>query len=102
ADVAGCRLVREPGPRGSRLNAAALSAKGQWLLFLSAGTVLETSWVAEAMRFIGETDADPHRRAAIFRPSATGLRTALSEAFAPLALLLRRADTRQHPLLIAK
>src|SRR5437868_1764125 len=72
ADIAGCGLARVPGPLGPRLTSAALVARGEWLLFLKAGTVLEPSWVGEAMRFIAETGVHPDRRAAIFRSAASG------------------------------
>ena len=36
-DIAGCRFLSLPGPLGPRLAAAAEMARGDWLMFLSAG-----------------------------------------------------------------
>lgn len=51
--------------RGTQLAAGASAARGDWLLFIHADTVLDAGWVEEAMRFI-----ERHRsgdRAAAFR-----------------------------------
>src|ERR1700716_17550 len=103
ADIAGCRLIVAPGPLGARLKAAAHSARGRWLLFLQAGVVLESSWVAEAVRFMTDAEDSPQPRAAIFRPAVPigGMRP----TFAEMVALLRFAFGRSAPgqgLLIAK
>jgi glycosyltransferase involved in cell wall biosynthesis len=104
ADVAGCRLMIAPGQLGARLKAAAHSARGPWLLFLRAGMVLEHSWVAEAVRFIGDTEASPDARAAIFRPAGPGggMRSTLAEVFALLRFAFGRRASCEQGLLIAK
>src|SRR4051794_37334012 len=51
ADVAGCRVVVEPGPLGARLQAAVALARGTWLLFLRPGSVPDTTWVEDVSRF---------------------------------------------------
>ena len=103
ADIAGCRLIVSPGPLGARLKSAAQAARGPWLLFLPAGVVLEPSWVAEAVRFIGDAEATPDMGAAIFRPAALGgMRPTLAEAFALLRFALARRSGPQQGLLIAK
>src|SRR5262249_20067619 len=103
ADVAGCRLIVSPEPVGARLKGAAQAARGPWLLFLPAGVVLEPSWVAEAVRFIGDGEASPETRAAIFRPAALGgIRPTLVEAFALLRFAFARRPGAEQGLLIAK
>jgi len=59
------RVLRAPRGRGSQLAAGAQTARGDWLLFLHADTVLMPEWVSEARRFM----ADPmsRQRAAAFR-----------------------------------
>lgn len=52
ADAAGTRLVQAPRGRGTQLEAGAGAAKGDWLLFLHADTVLEPGWADEAASFI--------------------------------------------------
>ena len=104
ADIAGCRLIVVPGSLGARFKAAAHATRGQWVLFLRAGVVLEGSWVAEAVRFIGDSEASQNARAAILRPAAPGgsMRPAWSEIFALLRLALGRGTASEQALLIAK
>jgi hypothetical protein len=103
ADIAGCRLIVSPGPLGARLKGAAHAARGPWLLFLPAGVVLEPSWIAEAVRFIGDAEASPEARAAIFRPAAIGgMRPTLAEALALLRFAFTRRCGPEQGLLIAK
>ena len=52
ADAAGARLVTPPRGRGPQLAAGARSARGAWLLFLHADTVLAPGWAAAATRHI--------------------------------------------------
>ncbi len=65
AEAAGARLIRAEAGRGSQLAAGAAAARGDWLLFLHADTVLPAGWDDAVRRFI----ADPAnaRRAACFR-----------------------------------
>src|SRR3954449_11872186 len=67
ADVAGCRVMVTPGPLGTRLSAAAASARASWLLFMRPGSIPDVTWVAETSRFVLDAGhgADPH--AAVFR-----------------------------------
>jgi glycosyltransferase involved in cell wall biosynthesis len=104
ADIAGCRLIVAPGPLGPRLKAAAHSPRGSWLLFLRAGMVLENSWMAEAIRFIADTEAAAQARAAIFRPTATGggVRPGFAEALGLLRSAFGRRTGAEQALLIAK
>jgi hypothetical protein len=68
ADIAGCNFMAVAGTLGRRLKAAAEAARAPWLLFLRPGTVLDTTWVHEAGRFIER--GKPDIRAAVFRRSA--------------------------------
>ena len=46
AEAAGARLVEAPKGRGSQLRAGAEAARGDWLLFLHADTMLGSGWRA--------------------------------------------------------
>src|ERR1700752_2834260 len=48
ADIAGCRFLVSLVPVGVRLKMAAAEARGDWLIFLTAGTVPGTTWIDEA------------------------------------------------------
>jgi rSAM/selenodomain-associated transferase 2 len=52
AEETGARFVRAPRGRGAQLKAGAELARGPWLLFLHADTVLAASWADEAEAFI--------------------------------------------------
>jgi rSAM/selenodomain-associated transferase 2 len=61
----GARLVRCAGGRGGQLGAGARAARGDWLLFLHADTVLAPGWQDAARAFMN--DPQSSRRAAVFR-----------------------------------
>jgi glycosyltransferase involved in cell wall biosynthesis len=96
ADIAGCTLLVSAEPRGARLHAAAAAARGDWLLFLHPGAVLESGWTETVTRFIEEADwldvADA--RAAVFR-KAHG---ADEQAFLPALAALVRSALGERPL----
>lgn len=52
AEGAGATVVLGPKGRGAQLRRGAEVAKGEWLLFLHADTVLSPSWRAQAGNFI--------------------------------------------------
>jgi rSAM/selenodomain-associated transferase 2 len=52
AEDAGARLVFGEAGRGGQLARGAAAARGDWLLFLHADTVLEPGWADAAARFI--------------------------------------------------
>lgn len=51
ADVAGCRFLASSEPLGARLNAAAKTARGDWLMFLAPGGVPGITWIDEVAAF---------------------------------------------------
>ena len=106
ADAAGCRYIVARTPLGSRLRAAAASARANWLLFLPPGAVLEPSWIDDAKLFIQQCELSGRvdQRAAVFRAASDrgAERPALADALAMLAAAL---GLRGHPargLLISK
>jgi rSAM/selenodomain-associated transferase 2 len=48
AEAAGVRVIVAPRGRGAQLGAGGEAARGDWLLFLHADTLLETGWRAAA------------------------------------------------------
>lgn len=76
ADIAGCRFLSSAELLGSRLRAAAATARGEWLMFLRPGMVPGTSWVDETAAF---AQRPTHRLgAAVFAPETNGLLAPLS------------------------
>jgi len=65
AEAAGARLVIAETGRGTQLAAGAAAARGDWLLFLHADTVLQSGWDDAVRAFIG--DPVNARRAGWFR-----------------------------------
>ncbi len=89
AELAGCSLVASPAPLGVRLREAAAAGRGDWLLFLRPGAILQAGWVSETIQFAEEAPgAGHHARAAVFR-RASGGRSAIAEIGAILAAALR-------------
>ena len=64
AEAAGTHLIEAPRGRGSQLEAGANQARGDWLLFLHADTVLEPGWVEEAQSFIERVQSGRRPQAA--------------------------------------
>lgn len=62
-DAGATALEGRPG-RGPQLAAGGAAAKGPWLLFLHADTVLELGWREAVQAFV--TDPDNRQRAAVF------------------------------------
>jgi hypothetical protein len=56
-DVAGCRFLSLPGSLGPRLDKAAEAARSDWLMFVPAGAVIESGWVADVQQFIERAPA---------------------------------------------
>lgn len=78
AENHGARLVRSARGRGLQLVAGAAAARGEWLLFLHADTLLAPGWVEAAK---GHMARGPHRAACFrFRLDAGERRARLVEA----------------------
>lgn len=54
AETAGAKVIQADRGRGPQLAAGARTARGDWLLFLHADTVLERGWDATVMVFVSE------------------------------------------------
>jgi rSAM/selenodomain-associated transferase 2 len=57
AEASGATLVRSAAGRGQQLIAGAQIARGPWLLFLHADTVLDVGWERDAAVFIEQVEA---------------------------------------------
>jgi rSAM/selenodomain-associated transferase 2 len=57
ADASGATILKSVAGRGMQLAAGAAAARGTWLLFLHADTVLEAGWVREAAHLVERVDA---------------------------------------------
>ncbi len=57
ADEAGANFIRTERGRGVQLAEGARQAKGRWLLFLHADTVLQAGWESEAFELIRAVDS---------------------------------------------
>lgn len=57
ADDAGADIVCGPPGRGNQLSLGTVAARGDWLLFLHADTLLEPGWDLEVQQFIAEAHA---------------------------------------------
>jgi glycosyltransferase involved in cell wall biosynthesis len=105
ADIAGCTLLVSGAPLATRLREAVAAARGSWLLFLRAGTVLESGWGEEALRFT--TDAERRGRveaAAVFRaqPLAQAGRSFAAQTLALFREALRRTPAAEQGLMISR
>lgn len=56
ADQAGAKAIHTDAGRGGQFAEGAKAAKGQWLLFLHADTVLAPGWHSDAMAFMEAVD----------------------------------------------
>ena len=67
AEDAGCEWVEGPPGRGAQLAAGASRARGNWLLFLHADTVLRDNWIEDIESFVKDTEQRNIEKAAVFR-----------------------------------
>ncbi len=67
AESAGCEITQSAQGRAKQMRAGASVAKGKWLLFLYADTVLREGWITEVEAFLQQPQA--RKRAAAFRLS---------------------------------
>ncbi|WDI32263.1 TIGR04283 family arsenosugar biosynthesis glycosyltransferase [Hyphococcus flavus] len=100
ADGFGAVVLQAPPGRGGQLGAGARAAKGEWLLFLHADTVLEQGWETEAEKFIA---TNPFR-AGVFtlRFDAIGVAPRLVAAGAMARTAIFKAPYGDQGLLISK
>ena len=99
----GARVVHGPPGRGIQLHQGALQARGQWLLFLHADTVLSREWCAAARVFIARAESregaatfqfaldDPDPRARRLERLVAWRVRALGLAYGDQGLLVHRA-----------
>ena len=104
AEAVGAKFVRAAKGRGPQLAAGADAAKGVWLLFLHADTVMEHDWHLEAARFIEEMARSQEPRAAAFRFALDdrGVRPRYLEAMVSLRCALFRLPYGDQGLLISR
>jgi len=57
AESLGCRVLTSPPGRGRQLGLGARAAKGDWLLFLHADTLLSPDWAAAVEAFLARPGA---------------------------------------------
>lgn len=107
ADAAGCIFVKSERDLGVRLREGArAAARGEWLLFLDPGGMLEDGWTREVRKFLDTISRAGHadRRAATFRLAyeGFGMRPRLAEAAASARLALTGRPCAEQGLLISK
>ncbi|WP_417666825.1 glycosyltransferase [Roseibium sp.] len=107
ADAAGCDWLQLPGPRSKRLaKGADCSKRGDWLLFLSADTMLQSGWHHEAQTFIERVQraGSADRTAAAFklRFEDFGMGARLSEMMAALRSRILGMPYGNQGLLISR
>lgn len=68
AEAAGALLIKTPKGRGPQLQAGAKVAKGRWLLFIHADTILSDNWVAEMGAHLNRSQKAGYCRLAFDRP----------------------------------
>jgi rSAM/selenodomain-associated transferase 2 len=105
ADAAGARVVKAARGRGSQLAAGAAAAKGDWLLFLHADTLLEAGWEIEAEKFMKEVASGRRPQAAAafrFALDDRGAKPRLLERLVGLRCLLLALPYGDQGLLISR
>ena len=100
ADGFGATVLTAPPGRGGQLKAGAAAARGDWLLFLHADTVLDHGWAREAEAFMGEGEA----RAGVFtlRFDARGLAPKIVAAGAMARTHIFKSPYGDQGLLISR
>lgn len=106
ADAAGCIFLQGVSDVGLRLRHAAGQARGPWLLFLHASSLLEEGWVREVATFIeaAERRGMADKVAATFRMSMDGygLAPRLGEAMAAARLAMMGRPKPGQGLLLSR
>lgn len=106
ADAAGCEFLKGAAEEGERLAAAAAKARGDWLLFVDPGAILEDGWTREVGAFIAtaERAREGQECAAVFRLAIDGFGLAprLTAAVATTRQALLGLPRPDQGLLISK
>ncbi len=105
ADAAGAQLIDAPRGRATQLRAGAALAKGDWLLFLPAGTALEPGWAEEARSFMERVESGRRRQGAAcfrFALDEDGFGARLVERLVRLRGVLVARPHRDQGILIAR
>lgn len=105
ADATGAHFIAGEQGRGQQLAAGAKAAKGPWLLFLHADTVLEEGWEREALELIRAVELGARDdTAAVFRYALDdkGLWPAFLSAIVRTRCLILRLPYGDQGLLISK
>jgi rSAM/selenodomain-associated transferase 2 len=105
AEATGVRLIRAERGRGSQLGTGAAVARGDWLLFLHADTVLQPGWEEEAGNFIERVKSGRRAQAAAafrFALDDEGLMPRLLESLVSLRCLLFALPYGDQGLLISR
>ena len=96
ADAAGVQLIDAPRGRAAQLEAGAALARGDWLLFLPAGTALEPGWAEEVHGFIEKSrvgGGGKQRPSSVSRSMTMASRRACSSASYSFAASCSRCRT---------
>ncbi len=105
AEAAGARLVKADIGRGTQLRTGAGAARGDWLLFLHADTVLQTGWDREAAALMARVDngqRPPTAAAFRFILDDLGIRPRLIETGVALRCRILRMPYGDQALLIPR
>ncbi len=105
ADAAGTRFLRAERGRGRQLDAGARAARGNWLLFLHADTVLEPGWEKEVKCFIERVETVRRTQAAAafrFALDDEGLMPRLLEMLVGIRCLMLALPYGDQGLLISR
>lgn len=107
ADAAGCIFVKSEADLGARLREGARATlRGEWLLFLDPGGMLEEGWTREVRKFLDTIGRAGHadRRAATFRLAyeGFGMKPRIAEVAANARLMLTGRPRAEQGLLISK
>ena len=105
ADAVGTRLIRTKLGRGTQLQAGAAAARGDWLLFLHADTMLQPGWAEEAEAFIERVTTGRRAQAAAafrFALDDDGIMPRLLESLVALRCFLFALPYGDQGLLISR
>jgi rSAM/selenodomain-associated transferase 2 len=105
AEGAGCRVLSSRKGRGCQLAAGADAARGEWLMFLHADTVLAAGWEAELRQFIddAELSGDVERAACFtFRLNARGAKARWLERGVALRCMVLALPYGDQGLVVSK